>query len=136
MTCRAASSALMDVVSMTTIEAGARRITRKLRERGYAEPLVDVYLDYQRATNTVAVSITAELGPPLTVSSVRLSGIDDKEIATIATPKVKTGKKLTVRLEENIRQKVEENLKEAGYWEAEVLHVKHVGDSDSMELEV
>ena len=48
-----------DVVSMTTIEAGARRITRKLRERGYAEPLVDVYLDYQRATNTVAVSITA-----------------------------------------------------------------------------
>ena len=125
-----------DVVSMTTIEAGARRITRKLRERGYAEPLVDVYLDYQRATNTVAVSITAELGPPLTVSSVRLSGIDDPEIAANATPKVKTGKKLTVRLEENIRQKVEDNLKEAGYWEAEVLHVKHVGDGDSMELEV
>lgn len=125
-----------DVVSLTSIEAGARRITRKLRERGYADPLVDVYLDYQRSTNTVAVSITAELGSPLTVSSVRLSGIDDPEIAANATPKVKTDKKLTVRLEENIRQKVEENLKEAGYWQAEVLHIRHVGDGDSIELEV
>ena len=125
-----------DVVSLTSIEAGARRITRKLRERGYADPVVDIYLDYQRSTNTVAVSITAELGPPLTVSAVKLDGIDDPEIAAIATPKIKTGKKLTVRLEENIRQKVEENLKEAGYWEAEVLYIRHVGDGDSMELEV
>jgi outer membrane protein insertion porin family len=125
-----------DVVSLTSIEAGARRIRRKLRERGYADPLVDVYLDYQRSTNTVAVSITAVLGPPLTVSAVKLDGINDPEIAAIATPKIKTGKKLTVRFEENIRQKVEDNLKEAGYWEAEVLHVRHVGDGDSMELEV
>jgi len=125
-----------DVVSLTTIEAGARRITRRLRERGYADPLVDVYLDYQRATNTVAVTVAAELGPPLTVIGVKLDGIDDPEIAAIATPKIKTGKKLTVGFEENIRQKVEDNLKEAGYWEAEVLHVQHVGDGDSMELEI
>ena len=46
-----------DVVSTTSIEAGARRITRKLRERGYADPKVDVFLDYQRATNTVAVTV-------------------------------------------------------------------------------
>ena len=125
-----------DVVSTTSIEAGARRITRKLRERGYADPQVDVYLDYQRATNTVAVTITAELGPPLTVSAVKLDGIDDPEIAAIATPRIKPGKKLTVRFEENIRQKIEDDLKEAGFWEAEVLHVGHVGDGDAIELEV
>ena len=125
-----------DVVSTTSIEAGARRITRKLRERGYADPQVDVYLDYQRATNTVAVTITAELGPPLTVSAVKLDGIDDPEIAAIVTPRIKPGKKLTVRFEENIRQKVEDDLKEAGFWEAEVLHVGHVGDGDTIELEV
>ena len=125
-----------DVVSLTSIEAGARRITRKLRERGYADPRIEAFLDYHRATNTVAVTITAELGPPLTVSRVKLDGIDDPEIVAIATPKIKTGKKLTIGLEENVRQKVEDNLKEAGYWEAEVLHVKHVGDGDSIELEV
>jgi outer membrane protein insertion porin family len=125
-----------DVVSTTSIEAGARRITRKLRERGYADPQVDIYLDYQRATNTIAVTVTAELGPPLTVSAVKLEGIDDPEIAAIATPKIKPGRKLTVRFEENIRQKIEEDLKEAGFWEAEVLHVRHVGDGDAVDLEV
>ena len=125
-----------DVVSLTSIEAGARRITRKLRERGYADPQVDVYLDYRRATNTVAVTVAAELGPPLTISAVRLVGIDNPEIAAAATPKLKPGKKLTVRFEESIRQKVEDNLKEAGFWEAEVLHVKQVGDGDAIELEV
>ncbi len=125
-----------DVVSSTSIEAGARRIVRKLRERGYADPQVDVYLDFQRATNTIDVTITAELGQPLTISSVKLEGIDDPEIAAIATPKIKPGRKLTVRFEENIRQQIEDNLKEAGFWEAEVLLVEHVGDSDAIDLEV
>ena len=125
-----------DVVSTTSIEAGARRITRKLRERGYADPQVDVYLDYRRETNTIAVTVTADLGPPLTVGSVRLVGIDDPEIAAIATPTIKPGKKLTVRFEENIRQKIEEDLKEAGFWEAEVLHVGRDGDGDVVDLEV
>ena len=125
-----------DVVSLTSIEAGERRIARKLRERGYPDPKVDVYLDYQRLTNTVNVSITADLGQPMTINSVRLAGIDDPEIAAAATPKVKPGKKLTVRLEEKIRQNVEEDLKGAGYWEAEVLRVTHVGEGNRVDLEV
>ncbi len=125
-----------DVVSIATIEAGKRRIARKLRERGYADPQVDVYLDYQRPTNTVNVTISAELGLPLTVSSIKLVGIDDPEIAAAATPKFKTGKKYTVRLEEKIRQQVENKLKDAGYWDAEVLQIEDTSDSDAVNLEV
>jgi len=125
-----------DVVSLTNIEAGERRITRKLRERGYADPQVDIFLDYKRETNTVAVTVAAELGLPLTVTLVRLAGIDDPEIAAMATPKVKPGKKLSLRFEEKIRQQVEDDLKEAGFWEAEILRVEHIGEDDEVELEV
>jgi len=127
---------LGDVVSLTSIEAGEKRIVRKLRERGYPNPQVDVYLDYRRDTNSVSVSITAEIGLPMTVNSVTLTGIDDPEIAAAATPKIKPGKKLTVRFEEKTRQQVEEDLKEAGYWAAEVLRVTHIGESNEVDLEV
>jgi outer membrane protein insertion porin family len=125
-----------DVVSLTSFEAGERRITRKLRERGYADPQVDIFLDYRRETNTVAVTVAVELGLPLTVRAVKLTGIGDPEIAAAATPKVKPGKKLSLRFEEKIRQQVENDLKEAGYWEAEVLRVEHEGEGDEVDLEV
>ena len=125
-----------DVVSLTSFEAGERRIRRKLRERGYADPQVDIFLDYRRETNTVAVTVAAELGLPLTVNAVRLAGIDDPEIAAMATPEVKPGKKLSLRFEEKIRQQVENDLKEAGFWEAEVLRVEHIGEGFEVELEV
>jgi len=125
-----------DVVSLTSFEAGERRITRKLRERGYADPQVDIFLDYRRETNTVAVTVAAELGLPLTVRAVRLTGIDDPEIAAAATPKVKPGKKLSLRFEEKIRQQVENDLKEAGYWEAEVLRVEHEDEGNEVDLKV
>ncbi len=125
-----------DVVSQTSMEASARRIARKLRDRGYEDPRVDIYLDYQRETNTVAVTVAVELGLPLTIGAIRLVGIGDPDIAAAVTPKVKPGKKLTATFEENVRQQVEDNLKEAGYWEAEVVHLTHVGEGDGGELEV
>jgi len=125
-----------DVVSVATIDAGKRRIVRKLRERGYARPQVDLYLDFQRQTNTVDITISAELGLPLTVGSVTLVGIDDPAIAAAATPSVRTGRKLTGRFEDKTRQHVEDKLKDAGYWDAEVLQIKRAGGSETVDLEV
>jgi len=125
-----------DVVSVATIDAGKRRITRKLQERGYADPQVDIYLDYRRQTNTVNITITAELGLPLTVNSVKIVGIDDPELSAAVVPKFKTGRKYTLRFEDKIRQHVESALKDAGYWNAEVLQIEHSGDSDAVDLEV
>ncbi len=84
----------------------------------------------------MAVTVVPELGLPLTINAVKLAGIDDPEVAALATPKVKLDKKLSVRFEEKIRQEVEENLKGAGFWEAEVLSLKHVGEGYDVDLEV
>lgn len=125
-----------DVVSIASIEAGKRRIVRKLQERGYADPRVDIFLDFQRQSNTVNLTIAAELGLPLTIKSVKLVGIDDPDIASAAAPKFQPGKKFTDRFEEKIRQQVENKLKDAGFWEAEVVLVEHVGESDAVDLEI
>ena len=73
-----------DVVTQAGVDAGRRRIVRHLRDRGYPDPQVDVYLDYQRATNTVVLSVDANLGEPMTLNSIRLTGIDDPEIVAEA----------------------------------------------------
>ena len=125
-----------DVVTQAGIDAGRRRIVRRLRDRGFPDPQVDVYLDYRRASNTVVLSVFANLGEPMTLNTVRLTGIDDPEIVAMATPKTKQGNKLSLRLEEKIRQQVEENLKESGFWDAEVLKVAHHGEGSSVDLEI
>lgn len=127
---------LGDVVTSSRIETGQRRITRQLRERGYADPQVGVFLEYRRPTNTVIVTVTADLGEPVTVNSITLVGVDDPEIAALATPKVKPGKKLSLKVEEKIRRQIEERLKGAGFWEAEVLRIEHGGDPTMVDLEV
>jgi len=125
-----------DVVTQAGIESGKRRITRHLRDRGYSDPQVDIFLDYQRAKNTVVLSVAADLGEPMTLNSIILTGIDDPEITALATPKTKVGKKLSLHVEEKIRQQVEDNLKEIGFWEAEVLRVEHHGEGSTVDIEV
>jgi outer membrane protein insertion porin family len=125
-----------DVVTTAGVESGKRRITRHLRDRGYPDPRVDIFLDYQRANNTVILSVVADLGEPMTLNSIRLTGLDDPDVAAMATPNTKVGKKLNLHLEDKIRQQVEGNLKEAGFWEAEVLRVKHHDEGNAVDLEV
>jgi outer membrane protein insertion porin family len=127
---------LGDVVTQAKIETGRRRIERRLRERGYIDPKVDIYLDYRRPTNTVVVSVATELGLPMIVNSIRLTGVDDPGIALAATPRVKPGKKLNLRYEEKIRMEVENSLKEQGFWEAEVLKINHLGETHEVDLEL
>ena len=125
-----------DVATTAAVEASERRVKRRLRELGYRDPDVAVYLDYNRPTNTVVVSVSGELGLPTTVNSIALRGIDDPEIAAEVTPRAKTGKKIDLRYRENLRQQVEDRLKEAGYWEAEVLRIELLGDGASVDLVV
>jgi outer membrane protein insertion porin family len=123
-----------DAVSVSALETGERRIRRRLTERGFADPQVDVSLDYDRATNTAAVTVDVDAGPPLTVAAVRLEGIPDPEVAERATPEVKPGKRLTSRLEDRLRQETEVELKRSGYWEAEVISVDHTGDGAAVDV--
>jgi outer membrane protein insertion porin family len=125
-----------DVVSVTTVEASRHRVERRLRERGYADPRVDVYLDYRRGTNTVNLTVAADLGLPLTVGSVLMTGIEDPDVAAAVAPSIKADKTLTVRFEERIRDQVERRLREIGFWEAEVLDVGRRGDSGRVDLEL
>ncbi|HSL19351.1 MAG TPA: BamA/TamA family outer membrane protein [Methylomirabilota bacterium] len=125
-----------DTISQGTVEAGQRRITRRLRERGFADPGVEVFLDYRRADNTVDVIVTADLGPPVTVGSVTVVALDRPEAAALAVPRVDAGARLTGRLEDRLRQQIENDLREAGYWEAEVLRLRRIGDGPQVDLEV
>jgi len=125
-----------DVITIAAVEAGQNRITRRLRDRGFPDPKVEVSLDYRRQTNTVVVSVGTELGQPIIVESITLTGIDDPEVLALATPKVKTGKKLDIGLKDKVRRQVEENLKLAGFWEAEVLKITHTGPSDDVDVAV
>jgi outer membrane protein insertion porin family len=123
-----------DVVSVAAVEASQRRIRRRLTDRGFSDPQVGIYLDYVRTANTVELKVDVHVGPPLSVSSVRVEGVDDPEIAAQITPKVKPGRRLTTQLEDRLRQEAETGLRKAGYWNAEVIDVARRGDGDRIEL--
>ena len=112
-----------DPVSVATVETGRRRAERKLRERGHSAPRVDVYLDYDRPTNTVAVTVEPEPGPVERIAGVVVEGIDDPAVMAEAIPEVETSDRLTTRGEERLRQEIEERLRRKGYWEARVVGV-------------
>lgn len=125
-----------DVVTEAGIAAGRRRIVRHLRDRGYPDPEVEIYLDYRRAANTVVLTVATDLGEPMRVGVVRLSGIDDPAVVALATPTISPGRKLDLQLEEKIRREVETRLRQTGYWEAEVLRLIHHGDGAEVDVEV
>jgi outer membrane protein insertion porin family len=124
-----------DVVSEATVEAGQRRIARRLRERGWADPDVEIFLDYRRTNNTITVTVTADLGPPLTVGTVSVVAANNPDAAAVVDLRVEPGAKLNSRLEDRIRQKIENDLRKAGYWEAEILRLNHVGEGDRVDVE-
>lgn len=112
-----------DPVSVGTIEEGRRRALRKLRERGYPEPRVEVYLEYERSSNTVAVTVEPDPGEVERIAGVTVEGLDDDAVAAAAVPEVKPSDRLTTRVEERIRREVEEGLRRQGFWDARVVGV-------------
>ncbi|HOC43139.1 MAG TPA: BamA/TamA family outer membrane protein [Thermoanaerobaculales bacterium] len=123
-------------VSVATVEAGRRRAERKLRERGHPEPRVDVYLDFERSSNTVAVTIEPDPGEVERIAGVVLEGIDDPAVAAETVPHIKPSDRLTSRVEERVRRDVEERLRRKGFWDARVVGVDRVSEDEATHLVV
>lgn len=123
-----------DPVTAEGIEASRRRVERRLHDRGFTDAVVDVYLDFDRRTNTVGVEFDVVAGAPQVVRTVILEGLDDEEVKATARPKHKTGARLTSRLEDRLRDRTEANLRTAGFWEAEVLSIERVVDGAEVDL--
>ncbi len=111
-------------VTVAGVEAGRRRVERKLRDRGYTQAVVEAYLEYNRKANTVVVEYVVTPGPSQVVRTVALEGEEGEDIAA-ALPKVKTGARLTAKLEDRLRTRTEANLRRMGYWEAEIIDVQY-----------
>jgi outer membrane protein assembly complex protein YaeT len=110
-------------LSVATVESGRRRALRKLRERGHSDPRVEVYLDYERSSNTVRVTIEADPGPVERIAGIVVEGVGDPAAAAAAAPELKPGEILTTRTEERMRRQVEERLRRQGFWDARVVGV-------------
>lgn len=114
---------LGDPASLSRIEAGQRRALRKLRERGYSQSELDVYVDYRRPSNTVGITVEPRIGEAIVVGSVVVTGIEDPEVTAAVTPRVKPNARLSARLQEKLRRQAEDQLRRRGFWEARVLDV-------------
>lgn len=123
-----------DPVTAAGIDASRRRVERRLRDRGYADAVVDAYIVFDRPTNTVAVEFEIDPRQPQVVRSVEVEGLDDVQLASTARPKFKPGARLTARLEDRLRVRTESNLRGSGYWEAEVLAVERRLDGANVHL--
>jgi outer membrane protein assembly complex protein YaeT len=113
-------------VTVGIVEAARRRVARRLGERGYTNPLVDLYLEYHRRSNTVRLTVEVSAGEPQVIHDVLLIGDLDPETAQEALPKVKEGARLTSRLEERLRRQAESAVRGLGYWEAQVVQVNRL----------
>jgi len=123
-----------DPVTLAAVEASRRRVERRLHDRGHADAVVEVYLDFNRRTNMVSVEFEVVAGPQQTIASVSLAGLDSKENAAEVQPKFKSGARYTTKLEDRLRTRTESNLRKMGYWEAGVLEVERIGDGAEVEL--
>jgi outer membrane protein assembly complex protein YaeT len=125
---------LGDPVTAEGIEASRRRVERRLHDRGFADALVEAYVDFDRRSNTVALEFVVVAGEPQVVRSVVLEGLEDDEVIAAAAPKYKAGAKLTSKLEDRLQERSEANLRTMGYWEAEVLSIERRVDGAEVDL--
>lgn len=123
-----------DPVTAADIEVARRQVERRLLDRGYADAVVEAYLEYDRRSNTVEVRFIVEQGPPQVLRSVIVEGLVGPEDAEGAQPEFKPGTRLTASLEERLRERTEENLRRMDYWEAEVLAAERVADGPQVDL--
>jgi len=123
-----------DPVTASGIEIGRRRIERRLQDRGFADAVVEAYLNYDRGSNTVELELLVEPGQQQVLRSVVLEGLAQSEEAAAAQLEVKPGARLTARLEQRLRERTELALRAMGYWEAEVIEVERLADGSQVDL--
>jgi outer membrane protein insertion porin family len=124
-------------VNAARIQAAAARVERETRQRGWSEAVVEPYVDWYRETNTAVVTLDVDLGEPRRLLAVDVQGVDP-DVAKLADPDLKTGRRLTDRLEDRARDRVESAVRELGYWEAQVVgsSVRGEGDQSILEIDV
>ena len=123
-----------DPVTAEGIEASRRRVQRRLHDRGFTDAVVEAYLHFDRETNTVGVELEVAAGSPQVVRAVVLEGLDNDEVRNAAGPKYKAGARLTLKLEDRLRDRTEANLRAMGYWEAEVLSIERRVDGAEVDV--
>jgi outer membrane protein assembly complex protein YaeT len=107
-------------VTAGEIETGVRRVLRELRKRGFTEATVEPELDYNHSTNTVALRVLVSLGEPLRVASLVVEGLPEDEEQLTTVTELSPGEQLSNRWLDKTRRRIEVELRQRGYWEAEV----------------
>ncbi len=123
-----------DPVTAAGVEAARRRVERRLQDRGFAEAIVEASIDYDRATNSVKVEFVVRPGAAHRLAEVEIESADEALDPQLTPPKHPTGRRLTVRLEDRLRERTETDLRQMGFWEAEVLDVERRGTGSDVTL--
>jgi len=103
------------------VESAVARVRRRLDQMGWAAARVDPTIEYRRDANTVDVELDVDLGEPLTVAHVSVSGVDLPATERERFATRWSGDRVTGELGDEIVRAVEGRVRELGWWEAESL---------------
>ncbi|MCG6964405.1 MAG: BamA/TamA family outer membrane protein [Acidobacteria bacterium] len=109
--------------SAGALDSGVRRVIRELHERAYTSASVQPWVEYSDRANAVSITIDVDLGEPLRLTAVRLSGVADPDGKLSGAAGALIGDKLTSSVENRVRRRIDRAMREAGYWEADVLQL-------------
>jgi outer membrane protein assembly complex protein YaeT len=123
-------------VAVGEIEAAVRRVARNLRGRGFARARVEPFLDYDRASNQVTLTVAAELGEPDRLAAIEIAGLPPTVGQLKAQRSIELDTRIGERRLEKLRNRVEAELRRLGYWEAEVLGTERHGQGSAVTIVV
>ncbi|HPC83712.1 MAG TPA: BamA/TamA family outer membrane protein [Thermoanaerobaculaceae bacterium] len=115
-----------------------QRAEEQLRLRGYPEARLDPELDARPAAGTVAVTVRATLGTARTLGMIRAPGSDLGAEPLLKICGLGPGDRLGEGRLEGARRRLEQHLRAAGFWEAEVdaPRLQRTGVLDDLVLQV
>lgn len=96
------------------------RAEEQLRARGYPDAHLDPELDADTAAGTVSVTVRATLGAARTLGLVEAPGSDLAADQLLGICELRPGVRLGEGRLEGARRRLEQHLRKAGFWEAEV----------------
>lgn len=107
-------------LNLGAFEARLERVREAILAAGYPSSEVTPWLDFDAATNTVAVSIEVRLGVPRRVVAVNVEGADLSSDQAFAATRLRPGQVLSARRLGEARRSLARYLRREGFWEAEV----------------
>lgn len=118
------------VLAVPRFEAEIARAEGQLRAGGYPEARLEPSLDFDLAAGTVDVEVVGSLGPPQVVAGVAVDGIDMTADEAADVCGLKPGRRLKTSVRDRARRRLEQHLREQGWWEARALppEVEPAGD--------